>query len=659
MSQKFEFWESERAAFAPPRKLDVAEWCNENIVLLAENSREPGPYRWQRTPYVRDILRLYQDPNIHHVVLKWGTQLGKTQILYNLLMYLIDQDPYSTMLIYPSDDEGRSVSRSRLQPLFRACEPVRKKIPSDPRQFQLDEMPFAGMILYVTGSNSPTPLSQKPVRNVFRDEINKWPPLISDYGDPMDLSNERFKTYYDVRKILDVSSPTVEGGNISRQEAQCQIILRYFVSCPFCHRLQTLDWEGIHFDDQKALTKVLRISVAKASARYTCKFCGRDIDDTYRDHLLDPANGAGWFDMDTEEPEPSRDSIGDLFRTFQAKGIQLESLAFRLSSLYSPWLRWGDIVGKFLEAHLADAKRFDKLRSFTTDWLGNEWIDAVEEKKDSDILKLRCEYPPLVVPSQAAVLTCGIDCQKHGFYFVVRAWGRDYTSWLIRYGYLLNFEDIFRLIHEDSYQVENTERRMKVWRASIDTGGGTDGDMSLTEQAYRFIAQYGGPGTFGVKGASREMIHKMKLTNIGTLPGTKATPIPGGTVRLWIVDTRYFKDVFHSRMEIKDGDPGALYLHNETGQDYASHITSEEKRRGKDGRYHWVHVRGQNHWLDCEIYASALVDPVCYGGLGVIANRKNSSGDNTQTQQPKPRHSGPLPGSWLYREKGGSVWHNR
>lgn len=653
--KKLDLWPSERAALAPPKPISVSEWANQNIILLPETAREPGPYRWQRTPYARDIMDLYKHPDVHHIVLKWGTQLGKSVILYNILGYSIDQNPFSTLLIYPSDDEGKTVSRTRLQPLFDASQTIRSKKPKDPKKFQLDEMHFPGMVLYIVGSNSPTPLSQKPCRNVFRDEINKWPPMIKDYGDPMDLSAERFKSFWDIRKVIDVSSPTTEAGNITKQEALCQVILKYYVPCPFCHRLQTLEWEGIKFENNNELDKVNRIQTAKNSAYYQCKFCEKVIDDTHKEWMLSHDNGAGWFDMTIEEPQHSPDPIKDLFDRFESMGIKLEDVACRLSSLYSPWLKWRDIVGKFLEAHLSTFKRYDKLRAFTTDWLANEWKDIVEEKTESDILKLCGEYPPLVVPSQAVALTCGIDCQKNGFYFVVRAWAQDYTSWLIRYGYLLSWNDIHKLVFEDTYQVEDTKNRVKLWRVAIDTGGGQDDDRSMTEQAYRWISQYGGNAVFGIKGASREMINKMKLTVIGSLPGKPNIPIPGGGLRLWIVDTAYFKDVFHARMQIKDGDPGAAYLHSETGMDYAKQITAEEKKRGLDGRYKWSHVRGENHYLDAEVYCSCLVDPVCYGGLGVVA-------DTSEKDKSKRRvRSAGIESNWVknmeeYKRPG---WLNR
>ena len=617
-----ELLQAEQAALRPPEQLSVADWCNANIILLPETSREPGRYRWQRTPYTRDLINLYQHPSIHHIVLKFATQTGKTQSLYNILAYLIDQDPFSTLLVYPTDDAAREISRTRIQPMIEAAESLKAKKPKEPRLYQLNEMTFAGMVLHIVGSNSAAPLAQKPVRNLFRDEVNKWPANIAGHGDPLDLSAERFKSFFDIRKIVDVSSPTGETGNITKLEAGCQVILNYFVPCPFCKRLQTLEWEQIKFDNERELEKVERIAIAKQTAHYECKFCRSAIGDEHKEWMLAPENGAGWFDLAIEEPEPTNDPIGLLFEQFAARGIVLESIAARLSSLYSPWIRWGDIVQKFLEAHLSEFKRYEKLRSFQTDWLGIEWKDIVNEKSETDILAHRCELEPLIVPAEAIALTCGIDCQLDGFYFVIRAWSKNMTSWLIRYGFLLNWQDVHELIFNDTYQIADCEDRAGLWRAAIDTGGGADGDRSMTAEAYEWISKFGGNNIYGVKGASREMLSKMKLTVINSLPNKRNIPMIGGGLRLWVIDTAYFKDLFHSRLQIKDGDAGAIYLHSETGADYARQIVSEEKRRDKNGVYRWEHVRGQNHYFDAEVYCSCLVDSACYGGLAVFSGKK-------------------------------------
>jgi phage terminase large subunit GpA-like protein len=246
-------------------------------------------------------------------------------------------------------------------------------------------------------------------------------------------------------------------------------------------------------------------------------------------------------------------------------------------------------------------------------------------------------------------LTAGIDCQQDGFFFVIRAWAADSTSWLIRYGFLLSWSDIQNLIFQDSYQKANSDERMNLGRCAIDTGGGMDGDQSMTASAYDFLGRYTHQPIFGIKGASREMTSKMKLTIIKNFPGSKAaTP---GAVRLYVIDTVFFKDLFHSRFQIKEGDPGCIYLHSETGMDYASQIVSEEKRRDRYGRATWKHVRGQNHYLDAEVYCSCLVHHECYGGFQVLraGNIRPKQQEQNRSVIPYRRKKGYERPNWLDR----------
>lgn len=614
----------EKDALRPPEKLQVSEWCDRHQLLLPETSREPGPYRWRRTPYVKDILDVFADPRVRHIVLKTGTQLGKTACLYNLLAYTIAQDPWPTMLIYPTEAEAATVSRTRIQPMIRGVPALAARMPESQKLFHLQEMLLPNMPLYITGANSATPLSQKPVKILLRDEVNKFPALIKDMGDPLDLSEERLKSFWDIRKVVDVSSPTSEDGNISRQEQKMQVVLSYFVPCPACGRLQTLRWPNIKFDDHKDYPKNKRIFAAKASAYYECRFCAAKIEDHLKEWMLLPESGAGWYPFDIEEPAPSTDPIGDLFKRFEEEGITLERIGFRLSSLYSPWLTWGDIVEKFLSAHLAEFQRPDKLRGFINDWLGEEWKDVVTHKEEDAILSHRLEdLPPLTVPAEAAVLTCGIDCQRDSFFFTVRAWSLNGTSWLIRYGSLLSWDDVRQLLLEDTYSIQNSEKRMGLWRAAIDIGGTKfeDMDQSMTAAAYSFISGLGIGGVFGAKGMSRDSIKKVEVRVVNSVPGKSNIPLPGGGLRLLLVDTNYFKDILHARLEIKTGDPGAWHLHSETASDYSRQIVAEEKRRDSRGKTSWVHVRGRNEYLDAEVYAMALTDPGCFGGINTLSKR--------------------------------------
>jgi phage terminase large subunit GpA-like protein len=156
-----------------------------------------------------------------------------------------------------------------------------------------------------------------------------------------------------------------------------------------------------------------------------------------------------------------------------------------------------------------------------------------------------------------------------------------------------------------------------VWRAGIDIAGGETepGEHTITEQVYEWLRLSGQGRVFGVKGSPRPLPggKKMSLSVIDKMPGSKGRPIPGG-VRLWHLNTVMLKDAIWARIESK-----RFWLHAEAEETYASHLTAEAKERDKYGRHIWV-IQGRraNHLLDCEVYAAAMADPECWGGVLVL-----------------------------------------
>jgi len=139
---------------------------------------------------------------------------------------------------------------------------------------------------------------------------------------------------------------------------------------------------------------------------------------------------------------------------------------------------FGRLASSFLEAK----NNPSTLQVFINTFLGRTWKQGVISKGEDEILKARVDLSPQTVPADAVVLTCGIDHQKYGFWFVVRAWTRDMTSWLIHYGFLPTWADVEKLLYEMEYPDEDG-RKHRIWRVAIDTGGGEkDEGLSMTEK---------------------------------------------------------------------------------------------------------------------------------------------------------------------------------
>jgi phage terminase large subunit GpA-like protein len=248
--------------------------------------------------------------------------------------------------------------------------------------------------------------------------------------------------------------------------------------------------------------------------------------------------------------------------------------------------------------------------AFVTQHKAEAWKETIIPKKESGVLALKTDLPPLIVPPGAVALSCGIDPQKYGFWFVVRAWSFEefLTSWLIQYGYLTTWADVEDLVFNTRYKKHGSNETMGIWRTAIDTGGGkTDhGEWTRTEEIYQWVRANGRGVVFGTKGATHLQFKRVQVKVIDKMfRGNR--PIPGG-LELRFLDTEQYKALIHWRMERKEGESQRFYLHNETKEDYAKQILAEELRRDRSGKAYWKQVRTDNHLLDCEVGAAACID---------------------------------------------------
>src|SRR5262249_37438370 len=127
-------------------------------------------------------------------------------------------------------------------------------------------------------------------------------------GDPCDLAMARAESYGTAKWVLLISTPTEKG--ISRIERLYEATdrRRYYVPCPHCHGVITLEFEQ------------LRLRVNSTEVIYCCQLCGEDIEE--RDKLPMLEAGA-WKSTATCDPE---------------------TRGYHLSQLYSPWTSWRDIL---------------------------------------------------------------------------------------------------------------------------------------------------------------------------------------------------------------------------------------------------------------------------------------------------------------------------
>ena len=102
----------------PPDALTVTEWAEKHRRLSREDSAEPGPWRVSRTPYLREIMDCFTNPNVRRIVFVAASQVGKSTLINNLIGYIIDEDPSSILFVHPTTIDAKEYSRLRIAPMI-------------------------------------------------------------------------------------------------------------------------------------------------------------------------------------------------------------------------------------------------------------------------------------------------------------------------------------------------------------------------------------------------------------------------------------------------------------------------------------------------------------------------------------------------------------
>lgn len=554
-------------SLAPPPKLTVSEWADRHRMLSAESSAEPGPWRTARAPYLRGVMDALSDPAIEEIVVMASAQVGKTECLNNVVGYFIDQDPSPMLWVMPTIELGEAWSKERLEPMCRDTPCLRGKI-SDVRDSRkgptstIRNKAFPGGRLTIAGANKPASLSSKPIRVVLCDEVDKFPPSAGPEGDPVNLAKKRTTTFWN-RKVLLTSTPTVRG--ISRIEAAYEASdkRRFYVPCPHCNELQVLKFDQLQYDGRGTDHPDPETTV------YACEHCGCVLTDQDKPGML--ARGQ-WI---AEKP-----------------GGRIAG--FHINELYSPWVRWGEMVRDYLEKK----DHPETHKTFINASLG-ETYEEEHEAVEWEALSARAEDFGAKIPAGVAVITAGIDVQGDRLEVEVVGWGRMEESWSIEYRRLYGDTSKDKVWRELDAFLDTRYRHelgidLPIATAMVDSG-------FRTTEVYKFV-----------KGKEHRRIWAGKgVSGFGRAAVTRPQKNNRGKVQLVPIGVDTIKERVFACLSLQE--PGAGYCHFSKQHDaeYFQQLTAEKLVRvyehGRPARRFDLPRGKRNEALDCRVYAYAAL----------------------------------------------------
>jgi phage terminase large subunit GpA-like protein len=573
-----------RNGLLPDPALTVSEWSDRHRLLSPRASAEPGRYRTDRTPYIREVVDALSPMHpARRVVVMKSAQIGFTEGGNNWIGYVIHHAPGPMLAVQPTVELAKRFSRQRVDPLISESPALRERVkPARSRDAgnTVLSKEFPAGLLVITGANSAVGLRSMPARYLFLDEVDAYPPSVDEEGDPVALAEARTRTFSWRSKIFLGSTPTIHGLSRIEREYETTDQRRFFVPCPHCEEKQWLKFERLRWEAGRPET-----------THYICASCDGRIEEHHKTAML----AAGEWRSTATSQDPG-------------------TIGFHISALYSPvgWFSWEQIARSCEAATTEEAKR-----SFKNSVLGETWIETGEAPDWQRLYERREGWQIGTVPAGGLFLTAGADVQKDRIEVDVWAWGRGLESWLV-----------------DHIVIDGGPEHVATWDALASLLSRTwlhAGGTALGLAKLAIDTGYEAPAVYAW---SRRVGHAQVAPIKGVEGFNRSAPVAGPThvdvteggkklrrgARLWTIAVATFKSETYRFLRLTrptdeealaGARPPAGYVHLPTGAEaeWTKQLVSEQlvtiKTKRGFARLEWQKLRERNEALDCRVYARA------------------------------------------------------
>jgi phage terminase large subunit GpA-like protein len=143
----------ESAIWEPPRRMTVSEWADEHRII-GRGSSKPG--RWS-TPFVeftREIMDTFVDPEVAEVTILKSAQTSGTEMMLNILGYVIDQDPSPSIYVMPRDEDWAYIRTERVGPMLEETPALARHITSTATDLSKGTLRFDRCSVFFAGAGS-------------------------------------------------------------------------------------------------------------------------------------------------------------------------------------------------------------------------------------------------------------------------------------------------------------------------------------------------------------------------------------------------------------------------------------------------------------------------------------------------------------------------
>lgn len=630
------------------RPTDPDQWAIENRTH-PQSAGVPGPRDPYLTPYIVAPARTIASCVTRRVVLVFGAQTGKTEMMLDVAGQRLDQRPAPILYVGPNKQFLTEQFEPRLMQLLDGAPSLEAKVARGKRMTKTRKI-VAGVPFRLAHAGSTTALKSDPAALALVDEYDEMKGNVNDQGGPLGLVERRGDTYADF--VCAVTS-TPSKGRVGVEEDEKSRLIFWGVGmaediespiwqlwqqgtrhhwcwpCPHCDEYFVPRFNLLRYPEKATPMQVERETYLE------CPRCGGVVEDTHkaamneRGRYVAPGQAVGPDGVVRGAPPDSK------------------SVSYWVSGLASPFVSFGERVATLVEAQQSGDHAmvqqainagFGELYSPG----GGEVPEWAEIKEKSRL----ATYKRGEVPADAYYLTLTADVQRHSIPWVIRGWGGRATSWLINYGYLrgdTSEEDIWERLAD---MMVTPIGDMPITLAFLDSGfrpGKTD--TLPINRVYEFCRRFM-KRVRPTKGSSSPMRTPMIISKIEvSRKDGRAAKYGLDLVRL---DTDHWKSWVHERIRWAQDQPGGWHVFKGVDDDYCKQLVSEARLKQPTGRVEWVQRSRDNHFFDCEAMQAAIshllnVQRMPLQKRKVISTEKSGRQPSTRTEAETPTLETPPP----------------
>lgn len=489
----------------------------------------PGYLRYSVNPFMREIVDCFDiNSPVREVNLKKGVQITYTTVLESCLLYAIVQIKSLPCMLITADKElAMARMENNIIPMLNESDLghlIRSSDEGNTRKTgkTANHLQWAGGgYLVPFGAKNADKMRSFSICFMFKDELDAFPDIIGNDGEPDALSDKRCSGYWDSRKIFRGSTPLIKGISKIDKAYERGDKREYRVKCKSktCRHPQAIKWSfkegpgGFKWDlDEDGLLKL-------ESVRYCCSKCGEPHYEYDKVRLFSTEDGAEW--VPTAKPKMPN------VRSYHLPALYSPAGFFPWYQCVALWLDCWDVEDRKVKDIGLFQEFYNNILGLSFERTGSKvsFVMVSAHRRLSYVYgQVPNKYAKEVTGSKIMFLTCEVDVHKEFLAVTIQGWCKNSKSFLVDY---FQFDDkdcgelsascwgkLGFLIDEKVYTADDgTEYRIK--QTLVDSG-------YMSDTVVAFCSQYTS-GVYPIVGRDRPSKQQriMEFAKFETQAGTE------------------------------------------------------------------------------------------------------------------------------------------